>query len=168
MLPFLAFVASTLLSPGPLYPVTFNDLKVLGGVFQSGPGWGGEIHFPKWLLVMALEAMGVGFLLELLLGTFYNFRAVPSRLAAGGIRGCVVSGSMVIACVMSPLAVTAVCLALSIPGSLTLLSGPDSEMEIARQSVPIGLLLGFVLTQSSGVLLGILVVAFKVLAVVSC
>jgi len=164
VLPFFCFIASTLLSPLPLHPVTFTDLKVVSSVCYGG-GWllQGEVAFPKWSIVMALEAMGVGFLLELLLGTFYNFRQSPSQAASVIIRGCVVCGSTVMACVMSPLAVTFLCLALSMPGSLALLSGPESEMEMSRQSVPFGLLLGFVLTQSSGVLLGTLVVSFKVL-----
>jgi len=158
ILPFFLFVLSAMLSPAPLPAVSFTDIRAISDQ-------GADIFIPKWVILMSLEAMCVGFLLELLVGTFQYWQdSWLATLALGIVRALVVCGSALIVSVMSPIAAFALCLALNLPGSLALLGA--AEMDMSRRGVPIGVLVGFVLTESSGVLLGTLVVSFKVLAIV--
>jgi len=169
ILPFLCFVASTMLSPTPLLPVSFTDARVFSRALAVSSDWGTDMLIPKWVILMSLEAMCVGFLLELLLSTFYSRGELPmlSAIVEVIIRVLVVAGTALTCSVMSPIAITSLCLSLSIPGALSLLGGSDVEMQYSRQGVPIGILFGFVLTQSSGALLGLLVISFKVVAIVA-
>jgi len=159
VVPFALFCLSATLSPMPLPRVSLVDTAMLFGR-------GVHLDIPKWGLLIAVEGMCTGFLLELLTGMLPELQGRRAAiLASAVIKGLVCAGSALCVAVMSPLTTGVLCTALTLPGSLALLG--ETEMDISRRWVSIGVLGGFVLTQSSALLLGTLIVGFKVLAIVT-